>query len=94
VIALQRHLMRTARLAPPLATAGLVEMMRAARPEMDQVLQFEAVGEIGLRGKADAAGLVSVERAGAIDHQESERALASDGVDGRRPLQSLLRGCS
>ena len=77
-----------------LVSASLVERMRADRPEMDQVFQFERVGEIALRGKTDAVGLVSVERAGEIDHQESARALASDGVDGRRPLQSLLRGWS
>ena len=75
-----------------LASASLVERMRAGRPEMDRVFQFERVGAIELRGKTDAVGLVSVERAGEIDHQESARALATNGAETRRPLQSLLRG--
>jgi adenylate cyclase len=75
-----------------LASESLVALMRADRPEMDQVFQFETVGRIELRGKADAVGLVSVERMGEIDHQESARALASAPSEARRPLQSLLRG--
>jgi len=75
-----------------LASASIVEMMRTGRPKMDQVFQFEPVGEIELRGKADAVGLISVERLGEIDHEESERALASTQSDARQALQSLLRG--
>lgn len=64
-----------------LVSASLAERMRTARPGLDRLFRFEPIGEVALRGKAEAAGLVSVERAGEVEHEESARALG-----GARPV--------
>jgi adenylate cyclase len=64
-----------------LVSESLADRMRTARPALDRLFRFEPVGAIELRGKADAVGLVSVERTGEVRHGESARAL------GRAPAE-------
>ena len=67
-----------------LISESLADGMRAARPGLDRLFRFERVGGIDLRGKAEAVGLVSVERMGEAQHEESARAL------GRAPAEAPL----
>lgn len=61
-----------------LVSDPLTDGMRAARPGLDRLFRFEQVGSVELRGKADAIGLVSVERAVEAGRQRNARVLEAE----------------